>query len=116
MPGAFNLIYNSTKAFIDDFCVGLANELKHTPVVITCLLPGGTDTQFFERADMEKTKLGQADKADPAKVALDGYQALLKGETQEVSGLMNKVQAVFADILPAETVAQMHRRMAKPRG
>lgn len=117
LPGAFQLVYNSTKAFIDDFCVGLHNELKETDVVVTCLLPGVTDTQFFERADMENTNAGQSDnKADPAKVAKDGYEALLVGDTQVVSGFMNKVQTLFADILPDDMVAQMHRRMAEPKG
>ncbi|GMM94120.1 SDR family NAD(P)-dependent oxidoreductase [Qipengyuania sp. MTN3-11] len=114
MPGAFQLVYNSTKAFIDDFCVGLANELKESKVSITCLLPGVTDTHFFERADMEDTEAGQGDKADPAKVAKDGYEALLEGDTQVVSGFMNKVQTMFADILPDDLVAQMHRRLAEP--
>lgn len=116
MPGPYNLIYNSTKAFIDDFCVGLATELKDTNVVISCLLPGVTDTEFFENADMEDdTMVGQTSmKADPAKVAKDGYEALLDGETKEVSGLMNKVQYFFADILPAGIVSRMHERMAKP--
>lgn len=116
MPGAYQLVYNSTKAFVNDFCVGLANEIKHTEVVISCLMPGVTDTQFFDRAGMENTNAGQMDgKADPAKVAHDGYQALLKGETQEVSGFMNKVQDMFADILPDEIVAQMHRKLAEPK-
>lgn len=115
IPGPFNLVYNSTKAFIDDFCVGLSNELKDTEIVISCLLPGATDTPFFERADMEDTRIGQADKADPAKVAKDGYDALLKGETQQVSGFMNKLQYLFADILPEELLARMHRKLAEPR-
>lgn len=116
IPGAFQLVYNSTKAFMDDFCVGLHNELKDTDVVVTCLLPGVTDTQFFRRAEMMNTEAGQSDdKADPAKVARDGYEALLKGDTQIVSGLMNKVQTMFADILPDEIVAQMHRKLAEPK-
>ncbi|WP_346426950.1 SDR family NAD(P)-dependent oxidoreductase [Novosphingobium sp. PC22D] len=115
IPGAFQLVYNSTKAFIDDFCVGLANELKDTGVIVTCLQPGPTDTAFFERAGLMDTQVGQDDsKADPAKVARDGYTALLKGENQIVSGFMNKIQAAFADILPDAVMAQMHRRMAQP--
>lgn len=115
VPGAYQLVYNSTKAFVNDFCVGLGNELKKTNVVVSCLMPGVTDTQFFDRAGMEDTQAGQMEaKADPAKVAKDGYDALLKGETQEVSGFMNKVQDVFAGLLPDELVAQMHRRLAKP--
>ena len=115
MPGAYQLVYNSTKAFVNDFCAGLANELENTPVVVSCLMPGVTDTQFFKRAGMEDTNAGQMEnKADPAKVARDGYQAMLKGETQEVSGFMNKLQDLFADILPSELVAKMHERLAKP--
>ena len=114
MPGTFNLTYNSTKAFLDDFCVGLAEELRDSPVVVSCLLPGATETPFFERADLEDTRMGQSDKADPAKVAKDGYEALLEGRSQVTSGLMNKVQRVFADILPEELVAKMHRHLFKP--
>jgi short-subunit dehydrogenase len=115
IPGSFQLVYNSTKAFIDDFCIGLANELKDTDVVVSVLEPGPTDTEFFKRADMMDTKAGQGSKADPAKVARDGYHALLKADDQIVSGFMNKVQAVFSDILPADMVAQMHRRLAEPK-
>lgn len=116
IPGTYNLMYNSTKAFVVDFCVGLAEELKDSEVVVSCLLPGLTDTEFFEQADMENTAVGQSNmKADPAKVAKDGYDALLKGEVKEVSGILNKVQYLFADILPDGLLAKMHRQMAKPR-
>lgn len=115
MPGAFQLVYNSTKAFVNDFCVGLANEIKATNVVVSCLMPGVTDTEFFDRANMEDTSAGKSNnKADPAKVAKDGYEALLAGDTQEVSGFMNKVQDVLAGVLPDEMVAEIHRRLAKP--
>jgi len=114
LPGAFQLVYNSSKAFLNDFCAGLRNELKDSGVVVSCLMPGATETEFFERAHMEDTKVGQQDKADPAKVAWDGYSALLRDDDSVVSGFMNKVQALFADILPDPIVAQMHRRMAEP--
>lgn len=114
MPGPFNLVYNSTKAFIDYFCIGLRNELKDTDIVVTVLEPGPTDTHFFARAGLLDTKVGKQDKADPAKVAEDGYAAILSDEDQVVSGFMNRVQMLFADILPDETVAQMHRRLAEP--
>jgi short-subunit dehydrogenase len=116
IPGSFQLVYNSTKAFIDDFCNGLSNELKDTDVVITCLEPGPVDTEFFERAGMIDTDVGQSNsKSDPADVAKDGYKALLSGDLQITSGFMNKVQSFFADILPDDLMAQMHRRMAEPK-
>lgn len=115
LPGSFQLVYNSTKSFIDYFCFGLRNELKETDVVVSCLMPGATDTDFFARANLEDTKVGQSSKADAAKVAKDGYQAILSGDDHVVSGFMNKVQDVFAGILPDTVVAEMHRAMAKPR-
>ncbi|WP_240782055.1 SDR family NAD(P)-dependent oxidoreductase [Qipengyuania sediminis] len=116
LPGAFQLVYNSTKAFIDDFCVGLAEELKDTGVIITNLMPGATETEFFNRAGMADTRVGEQSKADPAKVAKDGYEALLSGTTQVTSGFMNKVQRVMGDLLPDGVVAQIHRRLAEPGG
>lgn len=113
IPGAFQLVYNSTKAFVDDFCIGLRNELKNTGVAVTVLEPGPTETHFFELARLMDTKVGRQEKADPAKVAEDGYAAMLADEDQVVSGFMNKLQATFADILPDEMVAQMHRRLTE---
>lgn len=115
IPGSFQLVYNSTKSYIDYFCFGLRNELKGTDVTITCLMPGPTETQFFKRANMEDTDVGRSDsKADAAKVARDGYEALLAGEAHTVSGFMNKVQDAFAGIIPDTMSAQMHRSMAEP--
>ncbi|MEQ9662712.1 MAG: SDR family NAD(P)-dependent oxidoreductase [Parasphingopyxis sp.] len=115
MPGSFQAVYNGTKAFLDSFSYALRNELKDSGVTVTCLMPGPTDTEFFERAEMERTPVGQDDdKADPASVARKGYEAMKKGEAGVVTGFMNKVQTLFADLLPDTTVAQMHRRLAEP--
>ena len=69
MPGTYQAVYNGTKAFIDSFSFALRDELKDTGVTVTCLMPGATETEFFERADMLDTKVGQAKKDDPADVA-----------------------------------------------
>src|SRR4051794_33213627 len=55
MPGAFQAVYNGTKAFLDSFSFALRNELKDTGVTVTCLMPGATETEFFRRADMLDT-------------------------------------------------------------
>ena len=114
MPGPYNLVYNSTKSFINDFCVGLADELKDTDVVISCLKPGATETKFFDRADMEDAPIGDAPKDDPAQVAKNGYDALLKGEIATVSGLLNTIMDASAGVLPKEFVAKLHHFLAKP--
>lgn len=116
IPGPFNAIYNATKAFLDNFTEALRNEIKDVDgVTLTTLLPGATDTEFFARADMLDTAVGQNDhKADPAKVAKDGWDALMAGKGQIVSGLANKVQVMSTGIVPQAVLAQMHRKIAEP--
>jgi hypothetical protein len=101
MPGSFQAVYNGTKAFLDSFAWALRNELKDTGVTVSCLMPGPTDTEFFERADMLDTKVGaDPKKADPADVAKVGYRAMLKGEGDVVAGFKNKLQAAMAAVTP----------------
>jgi len=114
MPGTYQAVYNATKAFIDSFAVALRHELKDTGVTVTCLEPGPTETRFFERADMLDTSVGQQEKDDPAEVAKTGFDALMNGEEQVVSGWKNKMQAAASRVLPAGTVAEQHSKMAKP--
>jgi len=114
MPGTFQAVYSGTKAFIDSFSFALRNELKDSGVTVTCLMPGATDTNFFSRADMLDTKVGTEDKADPADVAKDGYEAMKNGEDKVVSGLKNKLQAAMANVVPDAALAEQHRKMAEP--
>jgi short-subunit dehydrogenase len=114
MPGTFQAVYNGTKAFVDSFSFALRNELKDTGVSVTCLMPGPVDTEFFERADLMDTKVGQGKKSDPAKVAKTGFNAMMKGEGDVVAGLKNKFQAAVAAVTPQSQLAEMHRGMAEP--
>ena len=114
MPGSFQAVYNGSKAFVDSFSFALRNELKDTSVTVTCLMPGPVDTDFFERAEMMDTKVGQGEKADPAKVARIGFDAMMKGEGDVVAGFKNKLQAAMAAVTPQSQLAEMHRGMAEP--
>jgi uncharacterized protein len=114
LPGSFQAIYNGTKAFVDSFSFALRNELKDSGVTVTCLMPGATETEFFERADMLDTKVGTQEKDDPAKVARDGFDAMLAGEGDVVSGWQNKLQTTLANVTPAGMLAEQHRKMAEP--
>jgi short-subunit dehydrogenase len=115
MPGSYAAVYNATKAFIDSFALALRNELADTGVTVTCLMPGVTDTEFFERADMMDTKVGtQENKADPAMVAKIGFDAMMNGESDVVAGLKNKLQVAMAGVTPKEVLAEQHRKMAQP--
>jgi len=114
MPGTYAAVYNGTKAFIDSFSFALRAELKDTGVTVTCLMPGATETDFFERADMLDTKVGQDPKDDPADVARVGFDAMMRGEGDVVSGWTNKLQTAMANVTPAGVLAEQHRKMAEP--
>ena len=115
MPGSFQAVYNGTKAFIDSFADAIRNEIKDcTGVMITTLMPGPTETEFFDRADMLDTKVGVQEKDDAAKVARDGWEALMNGHPHIVSGWKNKAQAAAAHVMPASMLAERHRKMAEP--
>ncbi len=85
IPGSFTAVYDGTKAFIDSFAAALRSELKHTAVTVTCLLPGPTETAFFERVGMRDTRVDRQRKDDPAEVARIGFDAMMKGEADVVS-------------------------------
>ena len=114
MPGSFSAVYNGTKAFVDSFSFALRNELKDSGVSVTCLMPGATDTAFFERAGMMDTKVGQEEKDDPAEVARTGFSAMMNGEGDVVSGWKNKLQTAIASVTPAAVLAEQHRKKAQP--
>ncbi|HEY0053693.1 MAG TPA: SDR family NAD(P)-dependent oxidoreductase [Caulobacteraceae bacterium] len=114
MPGTFMATYNATKAFIDSFSWALRNELKDSGVTVTCLMPGATETEFFDRAEVRDTKMGQSKKMEPDEVAKIGFHAMLKGEGDVVAGFGNKIQAAGAAITPESVKAQMHRKLFEP--
>jgi short-subunit dehydrogenase len=114
IPGSYQAVYNASKAFLDSFAFALRNELKDTDVTVTCLMPGATETEFFDRAGMEDTKIGAGKKDDPAGVAKTGFEAMLKGEGDVVTGWMNKLQTAIANITPSDMLAERHRKQTEP--
>jgi short-subunit dehydrogenase len=77
-------------------------------------MPGATDTRFFARAGMLDTKVGHAEKDDPADVARVGFEAMMRGDGDVVSGWKNKVQTAVASVTPAAMLAEQHRKKAEP--
>ncbi|HEX4294179.1 MAG TPA: SDR family NAD(P)-dependent oxidoreductase [Rhizomicrobium sp.] len=114
MPGTFQAVYNGTKAFIDSFAAALRNEMKDTGVTVTCLMPGATETKFFQRADLMDTKIGQEEKMPAAEVAELGFAAMQKGEDGVIAGFKNKLQVAAAKVLPASVMAEQHRKETEP--
>ena len=114
MPGTYQAVYNGTKAFIDMFAYALRAEVQGRGVTVTCLMPGPTETEFFERADLMDTKVGREKKDDPAEVAENGFKAMMAGDSGVVSGWQNKLQVALAKILPETVMAGQHAKQAAP--
>jgi short-subunit dehydrogenase len=114
VPGSFQAVYNGTKAFLDSFSFALREELRGSRVTVTCLMPGATETKFFERADMLDTSVGTAKKASAADVAKIGFDAMMRGDGDIVSGFKNKLQSAVAQVIPAGFLAKQHRKYAEP--
>src|SRR5437667_856543 len=114
IPGSFQAVYNGTKAFLNSFSFALREELRDTEVTVTCLMPGATETEFFKRAEMMDTAVGTAAKDDAADVANSGFDAMMKGQGDVVTGLKNKVRSAAANVTPAGVLASQHRKMAEP--
>jgi short-subunit dehydrogenase len=114
MPGTYQAVYNASKAFLDSFSFALRAELKDSGVTVTCLMPGATETDFFDRADLLDTKIGQSKKDDPKDVARTGFKAMMRGDGDVVAGWHNKLQSAIANVTPAAVLAEQHRKQAEP--
>jgi short-subunit dehydrogenase len=115
MPTPYEAVYGATKAFERSLVQSVREEVKDTGVTLTVLMPGATETNFFQRAHAEDTKLGQSEKDDPAEVAKDGFEALMAGRDHVVAGsLKNKLQAAAGYVLPDPLVAKAHAGMSAP--
>jgi uncharacterized protein len=114
MAGSFQAVYNGSKAFVDSFAAAIGNEIKGSGVTVTCLKPGATETEFFHRANLDDTKVGQAKKDDPADVAKAGWEAMKDGDHAVIYGMKNKLQVAASDVMTDAMTAEIHRKQAEP--
>jgi len=114
MPGTYQAVYNGTKAFLDLFSYAIRAELAGSGVTVTCLMPGATETEFFERADLMDTKVGVEKKADPAEVAELGFKAMMDGDGGVIAGWQNKLQVAISKLMPESVMAKIHAKETAP--
>jgi len=116
VPGPYQAVYHATKAYVLSLTEALISEVKDTEVTLTALQPGATNTDFFNKADMQDSKSVQdkSKMSDPAKVAKDGYEALMKGDDKVVSGTKNKIQVAMGNVLPDTLLADQTKKKQAP--
>jgi short-subunit dehydrogenase len=116
-PGPWQSVYHGTKAFVQSFTEAIRSEVKESGVTVTALLPGATATDFFNKAEMQESKIVKEGKLDDAaKVASDGYKALMSGDDMVVSGVKNKIQVAMTSITPDSTLADKMKKQQEPVG
>jgi len=115
LPGPWQAVYHATKAYVLSFTEALISELKDSAVTITALQPGATDTDFFNKADMQESKILDTKLSDPVKVAKDGYEALMSGDDKVISGFKNKAMVGMSNVMPESKVADQMNKMQEPR-
>lgn len=116
MPGSYQPVYNASKSFVQSFAEALSDELRDTSITVTALMPGPTDTNFFGRAKMGESLMGRGPKDDPAKVARQGFEALMRGDQKVVAGsVLVKAMGVANRVLPDSVKAVGNRVMSRPR-
>ncbi|OBI37262.1 SDR family oxidoreductase [Mycobacterium sp. E2238] len=116
MPGSYQPVYNASKSFVQSFAEALQDELRDTSITVTALMPGPTDTNFFGRAKMVESLMGKGPKDDPAKVARQGFESLMRGDQKVVAGsVLVKAMGAANRVLPDSVKAVGNRVMSRPR-
>lgn len=114
MPGSLQTVYNASKSFIQSLSEALQDELRDTDITVTALMPGPTETNFFKRAGMLDTLVGRMPKDDAGKVAKQGYDALMRGDTKVVAASpLSKSMGLMNRVLPDSVKAVSSRLISK---
>ena len=115
IPSPFQAVYAATKAYDLSLAEAIRDELKDTKITITALRPGATQTNFFERGGLMDTAVGVMKKDDPAKVAQDGFDALMANKDSVVGGgLKNKIMTAMSNVVPDPKLAAQARKVSEP--
>ena len=99
--GPYMATYYASKAFVVSFSEALREELKNDNVVVSCLCPGPTRTNFEKNANLQKSYMfKKMDTCSAEYVARIGYNALMKGKSLVTSGFPNKIVVFLTRLSP----------------
>ena len=116
-PGPLQAVYYATKAYVTFLSNALAEELHDTEVTVTTLLPGATETGFASTSGMDETNLFNRT-ASARSVAQDGYDAMLAGRLEIISGVTfgQKMMMAMIPFMPKKVMLRQIRRMQEVKG
>ena len=112
MPGPLQAVYYASKAFVTFFSNALAEELHDTNITVTALTPGATETEFGATSGMDKTDIFK-NLASSKSVALDGYNGMIEGKIDVVTGMTfpQKMMMASLPLIPKKMLLKQVRNM-----
>jgi len=112
MPGPLQAVYFATKAYVTSFSNAIAEELHDTNITVTALLPGATETEFASTAGFDNKGMFK-NAAGARRVAEDGYNGMLKGKLDVISGISfsQKLMMPATKLAPKKFVLKTIRKM-----
>ena len=85
-------LYAASKAFVRNFSEALHDEHRGTPLSVTCVCPGGTETAFHSASGGgDYSRIANASMKSPEFVARAAIRAMQRGKRTVVPGLFNKL-------------------------
>ncbi|MEM1337032.1 MAG: SDR family oxidoreductase [Bacteroidota bacterium] len=116
MPGPLQAVYFATKAYVTFFGNAIAEELYDTKITVTTLMPGATETEFAKTSGMDKTSLFEKT-VSARSVAEDGYNGMIKGTLDVVSGLTGaqKIMMKMIPFTPKKVLLKQVRQMQEAK-
>jgi len=110
-PGPLMAVYYATKAYAESFTEALADEVRDTPLRVTCLCPGPTSTEFAEMAGVTESNLFKRTVMRSIDVAREGYEGWTRGEVLVVPGRSNRMGMLTVRLAPRAMVRRAVRRL-----
>lgn len=108
--GVHNLAaYAASKAYVNIFSESLNWELRGSNIIVTCLQPGSTASEFFKVAEMEGSLMSRVGVMSARSVALVGVKAMIRGRASVVAGLFNKLKIFSLRLSPRWSVREVIR-------
>jgi len=110
MPGPLMAAYFASKSYVLSLSEALSNELQGTGVSVTALCPGPTRSKFALRARLTDTKAFRGTLMDPAGVAQQGFDAMMKGKAVAIAGFKHRMQLLPTPLVPRRLLAYFARQ------
>ncbi|MEJ6564227.1 MAG: SDR family oxidoreductase [Burkholderiales bacterium] len=105
-PVPYLAAYAASKSYVLNFSDAIAMELEDYGISVSCYSPGLTDTQFFDRADINENNNFYAKKmrVSPKVVAQDAVEKMLRGKLSSIYGFKNNALAFLTQITPSRNI------------